>query len=76
MTFKDFFDRYGPTLAVIAVLALLVVVIPDGGSGAGGPTSIDAGINAPSGSHHGHVAPRSVPATSMAGASPAAGEEA
>lgn len=43
MTLKDFFDRYGPTVAVIAVLALLVVVIPDGGDGGGSPTSIDAG---------------------------------
>jgi trk system potassium uptake protein TrkA len=34
------------------------------------------GINPPSGSHHGHPAARSAPATSMAGASPAAGEEA
>ena len=29
MTVKDLLDRYGPTIAVIAVLALLIVVIPD-----------------------------------------------
>ena len=30
MTLKDLFDRYGPSLAVVAVLALLVIAIPDG----------------------------------------------
>ena len=50
MTFKDFFDRYGPTMAVIAVLALLVVVIPDGSDGGtGSEQSVGAGGGASSG---------------------------
>lgn len=46
LTVRDLFDRYGPTIAVVAALALLVVVMPgnDGGdevaAGRSGPASV------------------------------------
>jgi hypothetical protein len=39
MTMKDLLDRYGPTIAVIAVLALLIVVMPDDRAGPGSDVS-------------------------------------
>lgn len=35
LTLREFFDRYGPTLAVVAALALLAVLVPTSGDGDG-----------------------------------------
>ena len=44
MTLKDFMDRYGPTLAVVTMLAVLAVLLP-GNAGGGDDTGLNVGTN-------------------------------